>query len=300
MLEVYRLLERVSATSTPVLVTGESGTGKELVARALHLGGPRQKGPFVAVNCAAISPSLLESELFGYAKGAFTGAAESHKGLFAEADQGTLLLDEIGEMPLQLQAKLLRALETGCVRPVGGGGERRVDVRIVAASNRDLQRAVQEKAFREDLFYRLNVIPIVLPPLRSRREDIPLLIEHFTARFQEQHSELEPRALNPLALRRLVELPWPGNVRELKNALERLLLLSRGKRIELKDVIEIVPEAVPESMAALASQIVPLRVLTRRYVEWVLLQVNQNKLRAAQLLAVDPSTIYRMLAREEE
>jgi DNA-binding NtrC family response regulator len=183
---------------------------------------------------------------------------------------------------------------------VGGGPERKVDVRIVAATNRDLAGAVKDKRFREDLFYRLHVIPVALPPLRARREDIPLLVEHFMARFAEAHADGGPRELTGEALRRLVELPWPGNVRELRNAVERLLLLSRGKRIDLRDVAQIVPEAVPEALAPLASEIVPLRVLTRRYVEWVLTQTSNNKVRTAQLLGVDTSTIYRMLARDDE
>jgi two-component system response regulator HydG len=298
MVQLYDLLERVSATAAPVLVVGESGTGKELVARALHFGG-RARGPFVAVNCAAIAEPLLESELFGHARGAFTGAAEAKRGLFVEADGGTLLLDEIGELPVGLQAKLLRALESGTVRPVGGGGERKVDVRIIAATNRDLARAVQEKRFREDLYYRLHVIPVMLPPLRARREDIPLLVDHFVARFYEQQPEAPRRELSSEVLRRLVELPWPGNVRELKNTVERLLLLARGRRIDLRDLPLAVPEPLPEAMASLAAEIVPLRVMTHRYVEWVLLQTGGNKVRTAQLLGIDASTIYRMLARED-
>jgi two-component system response regulator HydG len=300
MLQLYDLLERVSTTAAPVLITGESGTGKELVARALHYGGPRAKAPFVAVNCAAITDTLLESELFGHARGAFTGALEPRKGLFVEADGGTLFLDEVGEIPIGLQAKLLRALETGTVRPVGGGAERKVDVRIVAATNRDLARAVQEKTFREDLYYRLHVIPVHLPPLRARREDIPLLVEHFTARVAEQHADRPAREITAEVMRRLIELPWPGNVRELKNAVERLLLLARGKRIDVHDLAQAVPEPLPEAMAALASEIVPLRVMTRRYVEWVLAQTSGNKVRTAQLLGIDASTIYRMLSREDE
>jgi two-component system response regulator HydG len=299
MVQLYDLLERVSATASPVLISGESGTGKELVARAVHVGSPRASGPFVAVNCAAISDSLLESELFGHARGAFTGAVEARKGLFAEADGGTLFLDEIGEIPAAVQPKLLRALETGAVRPVGGGGERKVDVRIVAASNRDLARAVQERTFREDLYYRLHVIPIHLPPLRARREDIPLLVEHFVARFYEQHPDAPVRELSSEAVRRLIELPWPGNVRELRNTVERLLLLSRGKRIDLRDLSQVMPDPLPDSVAALASEIVPLRVLTRRYLEWVLAQTGGNKVRTAQLLGIDASTIYRMLTRDE-
>ncbi len=300
MLQLYDLLERVSATAAPVLVSGESGTGKELVARALHHGGPRARAPFVAVNCAAITDTLLESELFGHARGAFTGAVEARKGLFVEADGGTLFLDEVGEIPIGLQAKLLRALETSTVRPVGGGVERKVDVRIIAATNRDLGRAVQEKRFREDLYYRLHVIPVHLPPLRARREDIPLLVEHFAARAAEQHADQPQREITAEVMRRLIELPWPGNVRELKNAVERLFLLARGKRIDVRDLMQAVSEPLPESMAALANEIVPLRVMTRRYVEWVLAQTSGNKVRTAQLLGIDASTIYRMLSREEE
>ncbi|MEO6953170.1 MAG: sigma-54 dependent transcriptional regulator [Polyangia bacterium] len=299
MVQLYDLLERVSATTAPVLIMGESGTGKELVAQALHFGSARKRGPFVAINCAAITDTLLESELFGHTKGAFTGAFEARKGLFVEADGGTLFLDEMGEIPIGLQAKLLRALETSSVRPVGGGVERKVDVRIIAATNRDLARAVQEKRFREDLYYRLHVIPIHLPPLRARRDDIPLLVDHFMARFAEQQPEVPRRELSSEALRRLVEFPWPGNVRELKNSVERLLLLSRGKRIDVRDLAQVVPEPLPEAMAGLASEIVPLRILTRRYIEWVLVQTGGNKVRTAQLLEIDASTIYRVLARDE-
>jgi DNA-binding NtrC family response regulator len=186
------------------------------------------------------------------------------------------------------------------VRPVGGGIERKVDVRIVAATNRDLARAVQEKRFREDLYYRLHVIPVHLPPLRARRDDIPLLVEHFMARFAERQPDAPKRELTGEALRRLIELPWPGNVRELKNAVERLLLLSRGKRIDVRDLAQVLPDALPEAMAGLAAEIVPLRVMTRRYLEWVLNQTGGNKVRTAQLLEIDASTIYRMLAREDE
>jgi two-component system, NtrC family, response regulator HydG len=302
MQQLYDLLERVSAISSPVLITGESGTGKELVARALHHGSStgRANAPFVAVNCAAIAETLLESELFGHHKGAFTGATEAKKGLFVEADGGTLFLDEIGELPLPLQAKLLRVLETSAVRAIGGGAERKVDVRVVAATNRDLAAAVGEKRFREDLYYRLHVIPVHLPPLRARRDDIPLLLERFVARFYEQHPDQPRREISSEVLRRLMELPWPGNVRELRNATERLLVLARGKRIDLRDLAAAVPEPLPEAMASVAAEIVPLRVLTRRYVEWVLEQTGGNKLRAAQLLGIDASTIYRMLTRDED
>jgi two-component system response regulator HydG len=299
MQQLYDLLERVSATATPVLITGESGTGKELVARALHHGSPRARGPFVAVNCAAIAATLLESELFGHVRGAFTGAIEAKPGLFAEAHGGTLLLDEIGEMALPLQAKLLRVLETGMVRPVGGGQERRIDVRVLATTNRDLARATQEKTFREDLFYRLNVVPIQLPPLRVRREDIPLLVEHLQERFQAEHPEQPKREFSTEVMRRLMELPWPGNVRELRNTVERLLILAHGRRIDMRDLGHVLPAALPEAVAPFAAEVVPLRVLTRRYVEWVLAQTGGNKVRTAQLLEIDASTIYRMLSRDD-
>jgi two-component system response regulator HydG len=301
MQQLYDLLERIREVSSPVLITGESGTGKELVARALHHGGPRARAPFVAINCAAVSETLLESELFGHTRGAFTGATENKKGLFVEADGGTLFLDEIGEMAASLQAKLLRALETSSVRPVGGGGsERDVDVRIIAATNQDLARAVQEKRFREDLYYRLHVIPVHLPPLRARREDIPLLVETFVQRFREQHPQMPARELAPDVLRRLTELPWPGNVRELKNAVERLLILARSKRVDLRDLAQALPEPLPEAMAALAAEVVPLRVMTRRYIEWVLAQTGGSKTKTARLLGIDASTIYRVLSREGE
>jgi two-component system, NtrC family, response regulator HydG len=299
MQQLYDVLERVSQTSSPVLITGESGTGKELAARALHHGSARARGPFVAVNCAAISDPLLESELFGHARGAFTGATEAKKGLFVEADGGTLFLDEIGEIALPLQAKLLRAIETSAVRPVGGGPERQVDVRIIAATNRDLARAVQERSFREDLYYRLHVIPIHLPPLRARRDDIPVLVEHFITRHAAQHPDAPQREVSAEVLRRMMELPWPGNIRELKNAVERMLVLGRGKRLDVRDLALAVPEPLPEAMASLAADVVPLRVMTRRYVEWVLAQTGGNKVRTAQLLEIDASTIYRMLARDD-
>jgi two-component system response regulator HydG len=301
-----------------VLILGESGTGKELVARAVHHGSPRSAAPFVAINCAALPEALLESELFGHERGAFTGAVEARKGLFVEADGGTLFLDEIGDMSLALQAKLLRALESSAVRPVGGGlapsrrtggptgvpraleVERKVDVRIIAATHQDLTRAVAEKRFREDLYYRLHVIPIRLPPLRARREDIPLLVEHFVARYAERHPGQPAHEISAEALRRLVAEPWPGNVRELENTVERMLVLARGRRIDLRDVTQVLPEPLPDAMAALASDIVPLRVMTRRYVEWVLAQTSGNKVRTAQLLGIDASTIYRMLARDDE
>jgi two-component system response regulator HydG len=301
MQQLYDLLERVSDISSPVLITGESGTGKELVARALHFGGPRAKAPFVAMNCSAVAETLLESELFGHTRGAFTGASESRKGLFVEAEGGTLFLDEIGELAVALQAKLLRALETSSVRPVGGGAERKVDVRIIAATNQDLGRAMREKRFREDLYYRLHVIPVQLPPLRARREDIPLLVDLFVDRYNASPEAVRgARELSNDVMRRLSELPWPGNVRELKNVVERMLVLARGRRVDLRDLARVMPDPLPEAMAGLAAEIVPLRVMTRRYIEWVLAQTGGSKTKTAKLLGIDASTIYRVLQRDPD
>ncbi len=234
MQRVRRLAERVADSPTSVLITGESGTGKEVIARALHFGGERKQAPFVVVNCGALPESLMESELFGHEKGAFTGANAKKKGLFQEAEGGTLFLDEVGELPLSLQVKLLRVLQERKVRPVGASKEVEVDVRIVAATNRDLEDAVETNAFREDLFYRLNVIRIELPPLRERAEDIPILARHLLAK----HASLQRRSLSlgPDALRWLAAQPFPGNVRQLENAIERAVTLAEGPEISAVDL----------------------------------------------------------------
>jgi two-component system NtrC family response regulator len=237
MQQLYRTLRKVAGTDATVLICGESGTGKELVARTLHRESARAVGPFVAVNCAAIPETLMESELFGHEKGAFTGAIKKRDGKFEEARGGTLFLDEIASMPLPLQATLLRVLQERRYTPLGGRGEVSCDVRIVAASNRDLLRRVGEGTFREDLYYRLNVVPIRIPPLRERQEDIPLLVEALLARASGRHGiTLEP--LSSAVLRRLMDHPWPGNVRELANLLERLVLLADGGRIREEDLPE--------------------------------------------------------------
>ena len=232
---LLEVVERVAAYPSTVLITGESGTGKELLARALHESSPRSRRELVAVNCAAIPESLLESELFGHERGAFTGAVRAHAGLFEQADGSTLLLDEIGDMPLALQTRLLRVLEDQRVRRVGGSRDLEVDARVVAATARDLTEDVRQGAFREDLFYRLNVVRIRIPPLRERPEDIPLLASHFIARSAERLGRATI-GLSPEALRALVAFPWPGNVRQLENALERACLLAPGSRVELGDL----------------------------------------------------------------
>ena len=245
---LFELLKRVAPAKTSVLITGESGTGKELVARALHHLSPRADQPFVAVNCGAIPDALLESELFGHVKGAFTGAHADKPGLFATADGGTLLLDEIGELSPQMQVKLLRVLQERSIKPVGGVSEKEIDVRVVAATNRDLDAEVERGAFRRDLFYRLNVIQLQLPPLRARREDIPLLVEHFV----KKHAAALGRtitAVEPDALAALVDYDFPGNVRELENLIERAVTLEPGERITRASLPELTKKSRAASVA---------------------------------------------------
>jgi len=233
MREMLALVDRLAATDVPVLVRGETGTGKEGVARRLHAASARAKGPFVAVDCGAIAPTLIESELFGHTRGAFTGADRDRPGHFVSADGGTLMLDEVGELPLDLQPKLLRVLQDGRVRPVGGDADRAVDVRLVAATNRDLERACEEGRFRQDLYYRLAVVEVVIPPLRDRKDDLPALVEHLVARVAAE-SGRRPPTVAPAALERLAEHAWPGNVRELENALRRAVALA-GRDAETLD-----------------------------------------------------------------
>ena len=233
--QVLERVERVAATDARVLVTGENGTGKELVARAIHRLSQRVDGPFVDVNCAAIPSELIESALFGHIKGSFTGAVQDRAGKFEQADGGSLFLDEIGDMSMAAQAKVLRALEEGVVTRVGGAKSIQVDVRVIAATNKDLAEEIEEGRFREDLFYRLNVVPIHIPPLRERREDIPMLVQHF-AESMASASRTLPRDFSKGALERLSDLPWPGNVRELRNTVERLTILSPGQTVEAADV----------------------------------------------------------------
>ena len=235
MQEVFSLIERVSYTDAPVLITGESGTGKELVARAIHERSSRSAGPFVALNCAAVPENLLESEFFGHEKGAFTGAVRTHAGRFEQASGGTLLLDEVGAMRVDLQAKLLRAIQEREVQRLGSTTTRKVDVRILAAAGEDLEQAIRERTFREDLYYRLNVVPIRLPALRERVEDIPLLVQHFIDAAASKLGR-EPSTVAPEVMERLQLYAWPGNVRELENCIERMLVLSRGSRLTVEDL----------------------------------------------------------------
>jgi two-component system response regulator HydG len=295
---VYELIERMTGSPVTVLVTGESGTGKELVARALHRGGPRRHGPFVAVNCAALPEPLLESELFGHARGAFTDARSARTGLLVGADRGTLLLDEIGEMPQGMQVKLLRALQERLVRPVGAGEEIAFDARIVAATNSDLGAAVEAGTFREDLYYRLNVVQIDLPPLRARGNDVLLLAQHFLERARVRAGK-DVRGLSSDAARRLLAYRFPGNVRELQNCMERAVALARYDEIMPEDLPERIvhsrPTPVELPSAEDPADLPPLAEIERRYILGVLEAVGGQRLRAAQILGIDRKTLYRKL-----
>jgi len=283
-----------------VLIQGESGTGKEVVARYIHNLSGRADGPFLSINCGALPENLLESELFGHVKGSFTGAVRDKQGLFAAARGGTFFLDEVGEMPPSLQIKLLRVLQEREVIPVGATETIPVDVRIVAATNRDLEEEVRRGHFRSDLFYRLNVIALELPCLRDRRDDLVLLIEHF---FQEMAAEREsaPKALSSDALDAVMVYDWPGNVRELQNALEHAVVLSKGTLIEPGALPERITRRRREPLVAERSSPNPsLEVIERAYIMWVLQAEGGNKTRAAEVLGIDPSTLYRKLSRYEE
>ncbi len=308
MRDLFQLLETVSGTSSTILVSGETGTGKELVARAIHHNSPRRNGPFVALNCSAIPETLLEAELFGHVRGAFTGAVGTRVGRFEQANKGTLLLDEVGTMGGPLQMKLLRALQEREVERVGDSRPIKVDVRVIAATNSDLARLVSEGQFREDLFYRLNVIPVLLPPLRDRREDIPLLVQHFLERFcREFAPPRPPMTVSQQAMRRLMAYSWPGNVRQLENALERAVALSPGRtQIELADLPPDVQElGQPQSSAALAlpDDGIDLQAyvsnIERELIHQSLARSGGNKGRAAQLLNLKRTTLVEKLKRLE-
>ncbi|HEU4563721.1 MAG TPA: sigma-54 dependent transcriptional regulator [Gemmatimonadaceae bacterium] len=283
--DAMELARKVARHPTTVLITGESGTGKELLARLVHASSPRAERPFVAVNCGAIPETLLESELFGHVKGAFTGADRDKPGLFEEAQGGTLFLDEIGELPLPLQVKLLRALQECEVRPLGAGSARPVDVRVVAATNRDLAAAVSAGRFRDDLFYRVNVVAIRLPALRERREDIPALAMHFVERCNRRLG-LRVRAIAPAAMRALAEHPWPGNVRELENAIERAMVVVAGDTIEREHLPDTL--LAPEPLLAPASDDLSVKrhteTLERTLIRRALERTAGNRTRAARLL----------------
>ncbi len=297
MRSIFSLVRRVSNSISTVLITGESGTGKEVVARAIHEQSVRAARPFIPINCAAIPDGLLESELFGHVKGAFSGAVANHQGLFLEGDGGTVFLDEIGEMNERLQTKLLRFLQDREVRSVGSSRTQKVDVRVVAATNRDLSQEIREGRFRQDLYYRLNVIPIQIPPLRERPDDIEPLAEH----FMERHGGGD-RQLDGSALRTLASQPWTGNARELENVIERSLTLCDAEILTTEDLaleekpfeLETAPtDDLDQLLTSAARTRTPLRDLESRYIDVVLQSVDGNKARAAKILGVDRTTLYR-------
>jgi two-component system response regulator AtoC len=299
MKSVYDLLGRITDNDSSVLITGESGTGKEMVARALHQRGRRKAGPYVVVNCAAMPEALLESELFGHARGAFTDAKAPRTGLFMKASGGTLFLDEIGEMPLALQPKLLRALQERRVRPVGSDDEIPFDVRLVAATNRDLETAVDERRFREDLFFRINVIHVEMPPLRARGSDVLLLAQHFLARDAAVAGK-PVVGISAAAADKLLAYSWPGNVRELQNCIERAVALTRFHEIAVDDLPERV-RAYRGSQIVISAddlgELVPMEEVERRYVVRVLEAVGGSRTNAARILGFDRKTLYRKLER---
>jgi two-component system response regulator PilR (NtrC family) len=298
--KIFSLVQKVAATNANVLIQGESGTGKELVARSIHLNSNRSSQPFLAVNCGALPESLLESELFGHTKGAFTGAVADSKGLFRAASGGTLFLDEIGEMPVGLQVKLLRALQEHEVTPVGSATAVKFDARIIAATNKNLEEEVEANRFRQDLFYRLNVIEVGVPPLRDRIEDIPLLAKHFVAKSaRSQNSTEKPIAREAMAA--LANYEWPGNVRELENAIERAFILS-GDEIDVDSLPQKVRNSAAKSFRTRDDEGFrpTLEELERRYLIEVLGSVGEDKAKAANILGIDLSTLYRKLKRYEE
>ncbi|MDP9146790.1 MAG: sigma-54 dependent transcriptional regulator [Acidobacteriota bacterium] len=292
MQRVYKMIEKVSQHEYPVLILGESGTGKEMVARSIHFSGPRKDRVFAPVDCSSLVPTLIESELFGYVKGAFTGAVQSKRGLLEAAQGGTLFLDEIGDMPVDLQAKLLRALQEREVKPVGSTERRQINVRIIAATNRDLESAIRTGAFRQDLYFRLNVVQMKLPSLRDRKSDIPLLVTSFLEKFAGMHGST--RTISDDAMRRLIAYDWPGNVRELENAIERAVALGSGPIVHAGDL----PSNLQYSSSERApdhNEILPLDELERRAILKTLRETAGDKLAAARMLGIGKTTLYRKL-----
>jgi two-component system response regulator HydG len=292
MQRVYKMIEKVSQHEYPVLILGESGTGKELVAKSIHYSGIRKERPFAPVDCSSLVPTLIESELFGYVKGAFTGAMQSKQGLLEAAQGGTLFLDEIGDMPVDLQAKLLRALQEREVKPVGSTERRHINVRIIAATNRDLESAIRTGAFRQDLYFRLNVVQVKLPPLRERKSDIQLMVISFLEKFSDPHGP--PRTISDDAMRRLIAYDWPGNVRELENAIERAVAMGSGPIVHVGDLPSNLhypsSERVPEK-----DELLPMEELERRAILRTLRETGGDKLAAARMLGIGKTTLYRKL-----
>ena len=295
MERLYRIIAKAAHSTHPVLILGESGTGKEMVARSIHFSGPFRDKPFIPVDCGSLVPTLIESELFGYVKGAFTGANQSKEGLLAIAQGGTIFLDEVGELPIDLQAKLLRAIQEKEIRPVGSTRQIPIDVRILAATNKDLEHAVAQGTFRRDLYFRLNVLTLRIPPLRERRQDIPLLAAHFLERASR--SSGQERTLSDEALKVMLAYDWPGNVRELENCLERACALTTGPIIQVRDLPTDIHSARDVSGIAsdVSSKIIPMAELEKQTILGAVAQLNGDKLLAARLLGIGKTTLYRKL-----
>lgn len=294
MKTVFDLVSRVSQATANVLITGESGTGKEMIARAIHETGPRARKPFVAINCTAIPETLLESELFGHAKGSFTGAIQRKRGLFEEAEGGTLFLDEIGDMNVSLQAKLLRVIQERKVRAVGENVARDVDVRIIAATHKDLKAAIKDERFREDLYYRLSVIPIAIPPLRHRKEDIPLLAEHFLKKHAATNQSTA-KGFTKRAIAKFLEMPWEGNVRELENVVERAVVLSTKALVDAEDIPTQEGATADSFFGNVAETFPTVDELERKYILLVMQRTGGRRDKAAQILGMNRRTLYRKL-----
>jgi two-component system response regulator HydG len=296
MQHVYKLIQKVAQHTYPVLILGESGTGKELVARSIHFSGPRKNKPFAPVDCSSLVPTLIESELFGYVKGAFTGAQHSKQGLFEAAGEGTLFLDEIGDLPVDLQAKLLRALQEREIKPVGSNERIGIRARVIAATNRDLEAAIRTGGFRQDLYFRLNVVQIKLPPLRDRKGDIPLLVNTFIEKFSDPERPIN--SISEDAMRRIMAYDWPGNIRELENAIERAMALGSGPILQVGDLPSNLQYNSSEKLANV-DELVPLDILERRAIFRALQETSGDKLAAARLLGIGKTTLYRKLKQYE-
>ena len=296
MEKLYRIIAKAAQSTHPVLILGESGTGKEMVARSIHFSGPFRDKPFIPVDCGSLVPTLIESELFGYVKGAFTGAVQSRDGLLAIAEGGTVFLDEVGELPVDLQAKLLRAIQEREIRPVGSTRRIAINVRILAETNRDLEQAVAQGTFRRDLYFRLNVLSLRIPPLRERRQDIPLLAAHFLERLSRASGH--ERSVSDEAMKALLAYDWPGNVRELENCLERACAFTTGPMIQVADLpssIHSAPGTMPIGIEGTTTKILPMAELEKQTILNTITQLNGDKLLAARLLGIGKTTLYRKL-----
>jgi DNA-binding NtrC family response regulator len=296
MQRVYKLIQKVAQHTYPVLILGESGTGKELVARSIHFSGPRKNKPFAPVDCSSLVPTLIESELFGYVKGAFTGAQHTKQGLFEAAGEGTLFLDEIGDLPIDLQAKLLRALQEREIKPVGSNERIGIRARVIAATNRDLESGIRTGGFRQDLYFRLNVVQVKLPPLRERKADIPLLVNSFLEKFSDSARPIH--TVSEDAMRRIMSYDWPGNIRELENAIERAVALGSGPILHVGDLPSNLQYTSVEKHSD-GDELVPLDILERRAIFRALQETSGDKLAAARLLGIGKTTLYRKLKQYE-